>query len=61
MLLLWWRVQYFARAFQSTRNTFLNTIVAVIRGVWPFLTLLLITLWGFAGALCPVSRRLLYP
>jgi hypothetical protein len=50
VLLLWWRVQYFARAFQNMRNTFLNTIVAVIRDVWPFLLLLLITLWGFAGA-----------
>ena len=51
VLLLWWRVQYFARAFQNTRNTFLNTLVAVTRSVWPFLILLLLTLWGFAGAL----------
>lgn len=50
VLLLWWRVQYFARAFQNTRNTFLNTLVAVTRSVWPFLILLLLTLWGFAGA-----------
>ena len=49
VLLLWWRVQYFARAFQNTRNTFLNTLVAVTRSVWPFLILLLLTLWGFAG------------
>ncbi len=36
------------------RNTFLNTVVAVIRDVWPFLLLLLMTLWGFAGALLAI-------
>ena len=49
VLLLWWRIQYFARAFQQMRNTFLNTIVAVVRDVRWFLALLVITLWGFAG------------
>ena len=57
VLLLWWRVQYFARAFQNTRNTFLNTLVAVTKDVWPFLILLLLTLWGFAGALSVVAAR----
>jgi ABC-type methionine transport system permease subunit len=56
VLLLWWRVQYFARAFQNTRNTFLNTLVAVTRSVWPFLILLLLTLWGFAGALVQAAN-----
>jgi len=51
---LWLRAQYFARAFQNMRNTFLNTVVAVIRDVWPFLLLLLMTLWGFAGALLAI-------
>lgn len=50
VLCLWWKVQYFARAFQQMRNTFLNTVVAVIRDVRWFMLLLLVTLWGFAGA-----------
>mmetsp|Transcript_1853 Transcript_1853/g.5429 ORF Transcript_1853/g.5429 Transcript_1853/m.5429 type:complete len:488 (+) Transcript_1853:199-1662(+) len=50
VLSLWWKVQYFARAFQQMRNTFLNTVVAVIRDVRWFMLLLLVTLWGFAGA-----------
>lgn len=36
------QVQYFARAFQQMRNTFLNTVVAVIRDVRWFLLLLLV-------------------
>lgn len=50
VLLLWVRIQYFARAFQSMGNSFVNTLAAVVTSVRSFLMLLLITLWGFAGA-----------
>lgn len=44
------QIQYFSRAFQPLRNSFLETIRAVIIAVRWFLVLLLVTLWGFAGA-----------
>ena len=45
------QIQYFSRAFQPLKNSFVETLRAVIMSVRWFLVLLLLTLWGFAGAL----------
>ena len=60
------QIQYFSRAFQPLKNSFVETLRAVILSVRWFLVLLLLTLWGFAGALmlvpqCAVWSRLPQP
>jgi hypothetical protein len=43
------QIQYFSRAFQPLKNSFVETLRTVIVSVRWFLVLLLLTLWGFAG------------
>ena len=45
------QIQYFSRAFQPLKNSFVETLRAVVLSVRWFLVLLLLTLWGFAGEL----------
>ena len=49
------QIQYFSRAFQPLKNSFVETLRAVIMSIRWFLVLLLLTLWGFAGALVPTA------
>mmetsp|Transcript_6515 Transcript_6515/g.18757 ORF Transcript_6515/g.18757 Transcript_6515/m.18757 type:complete len:521 (-) Transcript_6515:416-1978(-) len=50
VLLLYWKIQYWARAFQPLKNSFVDTLRAVIRDSSWFILLLLVTLWGFSAA-----------
>jgi len=57
VLILWLRVQYFARCVQPTKNPFMETLRAVINDVKWFLALLLLTLWGFSCSFYILFRK----
>lgn len=56
-LLLWLKIQYFARVFQPTKNAFVDTLRSVVSDVKWFLLFLVLTMWGFAGAFYILFRE----
>lgn len=56
-LLLWLKIQYFARVFQPTKNAFVDTLRSVVADVKWFLLFLVLTMWGFAGAFYILFRE----
>ncbi|KAL3141754.1 hypothetical protein ABBQ32_004434 [Trebouxia sp. C0010 RCD-2024] len=57
ILLLWVKIQYFARVLQPTKNPFMDTLRAVIQDVKWFLFLLVLTVWGFTCAFYILFRQ----
>ncbi|CAL8463844.1 g3378 [Coccomyxa elongata] len=57
VLILWVKVQYFARVLQPSKNPFIDTLRAVINDVKWFLFLLLLTMWGFCMSFYILFRR----
>ncbi|KAK9804624.1 hypothetical protein WJX73_000016 [Symbiochloris irregularis] len=56
VLLLWIKVQYFARVLQPTSNPFMETLRSVIMQTKWFIFLLLLTVYGFAAAFYTLFR-----
>jgi hypothetical protein len=57
VLLLWVRLQYFARVLQPTKNPFMETLRAVVAEVKWFLFLLILLIWGFACSFNILMRK----
>ena len=57
ILLLWIKIQYFARVLQPTKNPFMDTLKAVLQDVKWFLFLLVLTVWGFTCAFYILFRQ----
>lgn len=56
-ILLWFRLQYFSRVFKSTRFSFLDSLLIVVReSRWYFLFILMV-MFGFACAFCLLFRK----
>lgn len=56
-LLLWAKMQYFSRVFQSTSTSFVDTLKAVLYDVRYFLGFLVLTFYSFAAAFHILLRR----
>ena len=56
-VLMWTKLQYFARAFNPTKTTFVDTIRLVVRDLKWFLLFLLLTMVGFGLAFHALYRQ----
>jgi hypothetical protein len=56
-LLLWAKMQYYSRVFQSTSTSFVDTLKAVLYDVRYFLCFLVLTFYSFAAAFHILLRR----